>query len=67
MADLYTSLVRAKQELNDGVLPPMTPVPENVQHFIDPAFTPGREVYRAPTCWAGSGKRYWEFLFDAGH
>ena len=41
MADLYTSLIRAKQELNDGVLPPMTPVPENVQHFIDPAFTPG--------------------------
>ena len=41
MADLYTSLIRAKQELNDGVLPPTMPVPENVQHFIDPAFTPG--------------------------
>lgn len=41
MADLYTSLVRAKQELNGGVLPAMTPIPENVRHFIDPDFTPG--------------------------
>lgn len=40
-ADLYTSLVRAKQELNGGTLPAMTPVPENVQHFIDPGLTPG--------------------------
>lgn len=41
MADLYTSLVRAKQALNGGTLPPMTPVPENVHHFIDPDLTPG--------------------------
>lgn len=41
MADLYTSLVRAKQELNGGVLPAMTPVPENVRHLIDPTYVPG--------------------------
>lgn len=41
MADLYTTLVRAKQELNGGVLPAMTPIPENAQNIIDPAFTPG--------------------------
>lgn len=23
-----------------------------------------REVYRAPTSWAGSGERYWEFLYE---
>ena len=40
-AELYTSLVRAKQELNGGSLPPMTPVPESVHWLIDPAFTPG--------------------------
>lgn len=38
---LYTSLVRLKQAMNGGTLPPMTPVPENVRHIIDPAFTPG--------------------------
>jgi hypothetical protein len=39
--DLYTSLVRLKQGMNGGQLPPMTPVPENVHHLIDPAFTIG--------------------------
>lgn len=38
---LYTSLVRLKQELNGGELPPMTPVPEDVQHIISPSFTIG--------------------------
>lgn len=41
MADLYTSLVRAKQELNGGVLPAMTPIPEKLHAIIDPAFTIG--------------------------
>lgn len=40
-ADLYTSLVRAKQELNGGVLPAMTPIPEKLHAIIDPAFTIG--------------------------
>lgn len=39
--DLYTSLTRLKQAMNDGRLPPMTPVPEKVHHLIDPAFTIG--------------------------
>lgn len=38
---LYTSLVRLKQAMNGGALPPMTPVPESVHHLIDPAFVPG--------------------------
>jgi hypothetical protein len=41
MADLYTTLVRAKQELNGGRLPVMTPIPESAQHIIDPELTPG--------------------------
>lgn len=39
--DLYTSLVRLKQAMNGGQVPPMTPVPERVRHLIDPAFTIG--------------------------
>lgn len=41
MADLYTSLVRAKEELNGGALPVMTPIPEDAQSVIDPRFTIG--------------------------
>jgi hypothetical protein len=39
--ELYTSLTRLKMELNDGRMPPMTPVPENVRHFINPDFVLG--------------------------
>lgn len=41
MAELYTELRALKLVMNGGQMPPMTPVPENVQHFIDPAFVPG--------------------------
>lgn len=37
--ELYTSLVRLKQTLNNGQLPPMTPLPDEVRQRIDPAFT----------------------------
>lgn len=43
---LYTSLVRLKQAMNGGTLPPMTPVPESVHHLIDPAFTIGLGALR---------------------
>lgn len=39
--ELYTSLVRLKQEMNDGQLPPMTPLPKELHATIDPAFTIG--------------------------
>lgn len=39
--NLYTSLVRLKQSMNDGRLPPMTPVPASAHQLIDPAFTIG--------------------------
>lgn len=39
MADLYTSLSRLKQSLNDGQLPPMTPLPKHIKKHIDPALT----------------------------
>ena len=39
--NLYTSLVRLKQEMNNGVIPVMTPIPEKIQDVIDPAFTIG--------------------------
>lgn len=39
--ELYTPLVRLKQEMNNGTLPPMMEVPESVQHIIDPSFTIG--------------------------
>jgi len=39
--DPYTTIVRAKQELNDGRLPPMLPIPAKARRIIDPAFTPG--------------------------
>lgn len=41
MNDLYTSLVRLKQSLNGGELPPMTDIPVVAQDVIDPAFTIG--------------------------
>lgn len=41
MADLYTSMVRAKQELNGGILPAMMPIPEDARVIINPKFTPG--------------------------
>lgn len=40
--ELYTSLVRLKQEMNNGVLPPMTPVPLASLALIDPALTIGQ-------------------------
>lgn len=39
--DLYTSLTRLKQELNDGALPRMTAIPKSSLAVIDPAFTIG--------------------------
>lgn len=41
MAELYTSLVRAKMALNGGEAPPMTPLSEVARRVLDPAFTPG--------------------------
>lgn len=41
MRGLYTSLTRLKMAMNGGQLPPMTPIPENVTHLIDPGFTIG--------------------------
>ena len=41
MSQLYTNLVMVKTALNDGHLPPMTPVPEKIQHIINPEFVPG--------------------------
>lgn len=38
---LYTSLVRLKQAMNGGELPPMTPIPLSSQRLIDPALTIG--------------------------
>lgn len=38
---LYTSLVRLKQAMNGGQLPPMTPVTGDALQIIDPAFTIG--------------------------
>lgn len=46
MADLYTSLVRAKQELNGGTLPAMTPIPDRLRDVIDPGFTIGMGALR---------------------
>lgn len=40
MSELYTSLSRLKQAMG-GTLPPMTPIPEHVQHIIDPSLTIG--------------------------
>lgn len=44
--DLYTSLVRLKQEMNGGILPPMTPVTGAALELIDPAFTIGLGALR---------------------
>lgn len=38
---LYTTLVRVKQELNGGRLPPMTLIPASALKWIDPSLTPG--------------------------
>jgi hypothetical protein len=38
---LYTSLVRLKQAMNGGQLPPMMPVAQEALRFIDPSCTPG--------------------------
>lgn len=38
---LYTSLVRLKQEMNGGQIPPMTPVTGDALDAIDPSFTIG--------------------------
>lgn len=42
MAELYTSLVRAKQALAQGRCPPMTQLSEKALDVIDPDFTPGQ-------------------------
>lgn len=39
--ELYTSLIRLKQELNNGVLPPMTPLTDKAKEYLDPEFTVG--------------------------
>ena len=39
--ELYTNLVQAKQTIDSGYEPPMTPIPEDVFHLIDSAFTIG--------------------------
>lgn len=44
--DLYTSLVRLKQEMNGGVLPAMTPVTGAALKLIDPEFTIGLGALR---------------------
>ncbi|MDB4914096.1 MAG: hypothetical protein JWM95_1740 [Gemmatimonadetes bacterium] len=41
MSELYTSLVRLKQAMNNGALPPMTDIPLTVQDVIDPTLTIG--------------------------
>lgn len=41
MSRLYTTLVMVKMALNDGRLPPMTPIPEKIRHIINPDFVPG--------------------------
>lgn len=43
MSDLYTSLVRAKQELNGGV-PPLTPLTEEAKKYMDPDLVPGMGI-----------------------
>ena len=37
----YTTLVMVKMMLNDGSLPPMTPIPEKIRHIINPEYVPG--------------------------
>lgn len=39
--DLYTSLTRLKQAMNDGQLPPMTPLSDKALVHLDPEFTIG--------------------------
>lgn len=39
--ELYTSLTRLKMSMNNGELPPMTPLSERALRLIDPAFTIG--------------------------
>ena len=41
MATLYTSLTRLKMAMNDGSLPPMTPLTQKALAVLDPASTPG--------------------------
>lgn len=41
MSDLYTSLTRMKQSLNNGDLPPMTPLTDAARRVIDPEYTIG--------------------------
>ncbi len=41
MSQLYTTLVMVKRSLNDGRLPPMTPIPEEIRHIINPENVPG--------------------------
>ena len=45
--ELYTSLTRLKQALNDGELPPMIPISQQARAFIDPALTPGHGALNA--------------------
>lgn len=41
MSKLYTTLVMAKLALNDGRMPPMTPIPEQIRHIINPEYVAG--------------------------
>jgi len=54
VSQLYTSLVMAKQALNGGHLPPMTPVPERLHHIINPEYVPGLGALRIATAWMRS-------------
>jgi hypothetical protein len=47
--DLYTSLTRLKMEMNDGVLPPMTPLPASAREYLDPTLTIGMGALQADT------------------
>ena len=38
---VYTTLTQFKMAMNDGVMPPMTPIPEDIRQYIDPDLTIG--------------------------
>lgn len=41
MSELYTSLTQLKMALNDGTMPPMTPLTDEAKKYIDPDLTIG--------------------------
>lgn len=67
--ELYTSLIRLKISLNNGVLPPMTPLTERAKKFIDPAFTPGmgalnEDVFKGLQCPVRGCGRWFHRLYQ---